>query len=142
MLVIIQLLCDKLRPHIIGDSTSVFISPDKKVHMAVWFLCNQEPFRILANLFGMANRGTAHYCIMQVLQEIVGKLHDEYISWPHQCQYKFMANEFAEKNGFPDVIGCIDGMHIPIRPPANDRDSYINRKEFPSINVMQCLTIV
>ena len=114
----------------------MFISPDKKVHMAVWFLCNQEPFRILANLFGIANRGTAHYCIMQVLQEIVGKLHNEYILWPQQSQYTLIANEFAEKNGFPDVIGCIDGTHIPIRPPANDRESYINRKGFPSVNVM------
>jgi DDE superfamily endonuclease len=41
-----------------------------------------------------------------------------------------------EVHGFPGVVGCIDGTHIPVKAPRNDRDSYINRKGFPSINVL------
>lgn len=33
-------------------------------------------------------------------------------------------------NGFPNVIGCIDGTHIPIKQPHID---YYNRKGFHSV---------
>ena len=47
-----------------------------------------------------------------------------------------LANSFEQISGFPNVIGAIDGTHIPNKPPANDRESYINRKGLPSVNVM------
>ncbi|PSN42157.1 putative nuclease HARBI1, partial [Blattella germanica] len=34
---------------------------------------------------------------------------------------------------FPGVIGCIDGTHIQIPAPKNNRGSYYNRKGFHSI---------
>ena len=37
--------------------------------------------------------------------------------------------------GFPGVLGCIDCTHIPIIAPADDEYSYVNRKNFHSINV-------
>ncbi|KAJ8943183.1 hypothetical protein NQ314_009814 [Rhamnusium bicolor] len=36
-------------------------------------------------------------------------------------------------NGFPGVIGIIDGTHIKIDKPSQDPDSYLNRKHFYSI---------
>ena len=45
--------------------------------------------------------------------------------------------DFYEVAGFPGVLGCIDCTHIPIRAPSlpEDEYSYINRKQFHSINV-------
>ena len=37
--------------------------------------------------------------------------------------------------GFPNVIGCVDGTHIPIIAPSVDEVDYVNRKSFHSINV-------
>ncbi|KAJ8935279.1 hypothetical protein NQ314_012903 [Rhamnusium bicolor] len=37
------------------------------------------------------------------------------------------------QNGFPGVLGVIDGTHIKIDKPSDDPDSYINRKGFYSI---------
>nr|XP_024654062.1 putative nuclease HARBI1 [Maylandia zebra] len=37
--------------------------------------------------------------------------------------------------GFPGVIGCIDGTHIPIIAPSVNEGDYVNRKSFHSINV-------
>ncbi|MBN3300842.1 HARB1 nuclease, partial [Amia calva] len=38
--------------------------------------------------------------------------------------------------GFPNVIGCIDGTHIPIKaPPGPNEAEFVNRKSFHSINV-------
>ena len=36
---------------------------------------------------------------------------------------------------FPDVVGCVDGTHIPIVKPPVDTHEYINRKGYASINV-------
>ena len=43
---------------------------------------------------------------------------------------------FYEVAGIGDVVGCIDGTHIPLRVPHAQREAFINRKGFPSINVM------
>ena len=40
--------------------------------------------------------------------------------------------------GLPNVIGCIDGTHIPITAPALDEGDYVNRKSFHSINIQIC----
>ncbi|XP_062587653.1 putative nuclease HARBI1 [Saccostrea cucullata] len=37
---------------------------------------------------------------------------------------------------FPNVIGAIDGTHVPIKAPKNDEHLFVNRKNFHSINVM------
>ncbi|XP_026060567.1 putative nuclease HARBI1 [Carassius auratus] len=38
-------------------------------------------------------------------------------------------------SGFPNVIGCIDGTHIPIKAPSINEGDYVNRKSIHSINV-------
>ena len=44
--------------------------------------------------------------------------------------------EFYNFAGFPGVIGCIDGTHVPIIAPPEDEYVYVNRRKFHSINVM------
>ena len=43
--------------------------------------------------------------------------------------------DFYQLAGFPGVIGCIDGSHIPIVAPQEDEFVFINRKRFHSINI-------
>lgn len=42
---------------------------------------------------------------------------------------------FMLNNGFPGVIGCIDGTHVAILCPAVDEHLYFNRKRYHSKNV-------
>ena len=44
-------------------------------------------------------------------------------------------HDFYQVAGFPSVIGCIDGSHIPIVAPHEDEFAYVNPKKFHSINV-------
>ena len=44
-------------------------------------------------------------------------------------------HDFYQLAGFPGVIGCIDGSHIPIVAPQEDEFIFINRKGFHSINI-------
>ena len=43
--------------------------------------------------------------------------------------------EFYKVAGFPGVIGCTDGSHIPIIAPHQDEFAYVNHKKFHSINI-------
>ena len=36
--------------------------------------------------------------------------------------------------GMPGVVGVIDGTHIKIIAPSNDKDAFVNRKKVHSIN--------
>lgn len=58
---------------------------------------------------------------------------DEIVSWPSAQAANATERFFSEKTGFPGVVGCIDGSHIPIRAPPVAQVSYINRKGFHSI---------
>lgn len=111
------------------------VSVPEKTAMVLWTLANQESFREVGNLFGM-NKGNAHYCIFEVLKVIGERLKPMYIRWPGIAECRRIASDFEESSSIAGVIGCLDGTHIPVRPPAHDRDSYINRKGFASINVL------
>ena len=46
---------------------------------------------------------------------------------------------FQQKANFPNVIGCIDGTHIPVKKPNQNSAAFRNRKGFYSLN-QKCST--
>jgi hypothetical protein len=47
--------------------------------------------------------------------------------------------QFRQIAGFPHVIGCVDGVHIPIKNPSGPfAEVYRNRKRIFSLNVQVC----
>lgn len=44
---------------------------------------------------------------------------------------------FSDNNLFniPQILGAIDGSHIPIKAPKHNKESYFNRKHFYSVNL-------
>jgi len=67
--------------------------------------------------------------------EALKHVQPQFISWPTRQEQTQIAHNFLRKTGFPGVVGCIDGTHIPIPGPSDHRASYINRKGFPSLQV-------
>ncbi|KAJ8975441.1 hypothetical protein NQ317_014199 [Molorchus minor] len=61
-------------------------------------------------------------------------LSPEIIKWPNDVEKRVSEEHFWE-NGFPNVLGAIDGSHIKIDKPDTDPDSYINRKGYYSIQM-------
>lgn len=58
----------------------------------------------------------------------------EIIDWSTFAEQINVMEQFSE-NGFNRVIGVIDGSHVKIDKPAEDPDSYINRKIYYSMHV-------
>lgn len=42
---------------------------------------------------------------------------------------------FQDRSSFPNVVGAIDGTHIPIRAPTRNHEDYFNRKHYYSFVV-------
>jgi hypothetical protein len=54
-------------------------------------------------------------------------------------QWDHLKDRFELKHGIPNIVGAIDGTHIPLATPRDDRwKGYINRKHWASI-VFQCV---
>lgn len=70
--------------------------------------------------------------VYRVLDNLILK-RNQFIKWPTLDKAKRSAINFKNKNGFPGIIGCIDGCHIPVSKPSQQHEGYINRKGFHSL---------
>ena len=66
----------------------------------------------------------------------LAELSPQFILWPSEQQKREVRSGFDKLGGFPNVVGCIDGIHVRIQALCEDEKSYVNRKNYHSINVM------
>lgn len=102
--------------------------------MTIWTLGNQNSYRDIADRFGIS-KGAAVSTVLLICKHIT-KMSMDYIQWPSRDEAKVVIEKFNHlrgRNSFPNVIGCIDGMHIQIPAPCEDVSSYYNRKGFHSL---------
>ncbi|XP_062327791.1 putative nuclease HARBI1 [Osmerus eperlanus] len=90
----------------------------------------------LYNIGNAEHLGKATVCraIRKVALALKGLL-QTYVVFPGHKPLRTIKEEFHMISGFPNVIGCIDGTHIPIIAPSINEGDYVNRKSFHSINV-------
>ena len=111
----------------------------KQLLLFLWYLGTQETFISLADRFGVA-LSTAH-AVVERITDAFCSVHGSIIVWPHSAAEVFGVSEgFQQLCGVGGIIGAIDGSHIRIRPPADDEQSYFNRKKFHSI-ILQGVSI-
>lgn len=81
------------------------------------------------------HKTTVSRVVFKVSKEIA-KLSRTYINMPNNENLREVKAQFYGIAGFPNVIGCVDGSHIPIQSPGGDQaELFRNRKGFFSINV-------
>ncbi|XP_023218074.1 putative nuclease HARBI1 [Centruroides sculpturatus] len=88
-------------------------------------------FRSVSDRFNVS-KATLWFTCKKVL-EAISSLSGQFIRFPSGDELEANASSFKKACGFPGVIGCIDGSHIPIKAPTNHPESYINRKGFHSV---------
>ena len=89
-------------------------------------------FRQLATLFGVSE-STACDCVHALINVTVDHIMDKVICWPTDDECREISDMYEELNGFHNVIGFLDGTHIPIHKPSERGQDYYNRKDFYSI---------
>ncbi|CAG8619505.1 629_t:CDS:1 [Paraglomus occultum] len=85
--------------------------------------------RDIASMFGIADGTVMKYQerVITALKSLKGK----YVVWPRGEYCRMVHDQFQEVSGFPNVIGTIDGSHIPLweAPSNKNKDVYYSRKQ-------------
>lgn len=78
--------------------------------------------------------GVFHECVNAMFTKLCPKWISFIMTEPEKNEIK---EHFYQQNGFPGVIGCVDGTHIKILAPSlSEQYKYYNRKGFYSLNAM------
>ncbi|KAL1488209.1 hypothetical protein ABEB36_015166 [Hypothenemus hampei] len=115
----------------IQEGNSQKVTPLKFVTVFLWYAANEAVgYRDVADRFNISE--STLYKILRRCTYFFSNMSPEVIKWPNEEEKIEIERFFSNKN-FPGVIGVIDGTHIRIDKPADDPDSYLNRKHFYSI---------
>lgn len=115
------------------ECDSVKVTPLKFITVFLWFAANESiSYRDVADRFNISK--STLFKILRRVTNFLSNLSPEIIVWPTE-EEKIEIEGFFRNKYFPGVIGVIDGTHIKINKPAEDPDSYLNRKQFYSIQV-------
>lgn len=110
------------------------IPPDERLYMVLWFLATNESYRALACRFGTSD-STVHESVDIVVSAIVEELANEVKFPTTEEECKLLSSEFQQRNGFPNIIGAIDGTHIKISKPSREPDVWVDRQGNHSIGI-------
>lgn len=103
----------------------------KKVAVALYYFASCGEYRLIGNQFGI-HKTTVSKIVHQFVNVMSSHVIKDVIKFPGQMEALECAKLFEEKCRLPNIIGAIDGTHIPILPPGDGYRDYINRKEWAS----------
>lgn len=109
------------------------LTPLKSITIFLWFAANEATsFRDVSDRFCISK--STLFKVVRRVTYFLSNLSPGIITWPDDNEKEEIKTHFRNHN-FPGVIGIIDGTHVRIDKPADDPDSYLNRKHFYSIQV-------
>ncbi|XP_069384517.1 uncharacterized protein [Paralichthys olivaceus] len=107
------------------------IEPGRRLAITLWWLARSGEYRSIADMFGV---GIATVCniVRQVACAIVERLFHRFVSLPSGPRLDDTLQAFKDRC-YPQCAGAIGGTHIPIAPPRENPDHYINRSGWHSV---------
>lgn len=129
-----DLLEDELRPKMQHLKAREPISVKKQVAIAIYKLASCSEYRVVGNVFGI-HKSTVKKYLYRVVQAINTVMAPSYINMPKEDEAKYIAIQLENLCHIPQIIGCIDGTHIPITAPEEGYRDFVNRKGWASYNV-------
>uniref|UniRef100_A0A1B0DHP6 Uncharacterized protein n=1 Tax=Phlebotomus papatasi TaxID=29031 RepID=A0A1B0DHP6_PHLPP len=113
-------------------STRLPVPPEKQAALTVYRLASCAEYRVVGDVFGIHKSTVCQY-FHRVVKCINRKLLVRQIRMPNQHECRESAQEFESICSLPQIIGAVDGSHIPISSPEDGRKDFLNRKGFASI---------
>ena len=112
------------------------LSPVSQVCVALNYYATGALFGNLQSAFNVS-KPTISRVIHRVSAVLTNRLCEE-VFIPSPANIDRNCQAFFDIAHFPNVLGCIDGSHVRIKPPSEDEFINVNRKGYHSIN-MQCI---
>ncbi|XP_052696058.1 putative nuclease HARBI1 [Crassostrea angulata] len=117
-----------------GQGSREPISVEKQLYVTLWYLGGSDSIIRIADRFGIAESSVV-VCRNRIIDTILNNLKSKFINWQHAEILEQTIDKFHQRNGFPGVIGALDGTHISIKAPTENPQSYINRKGYYSLQL-------
>ena len=99
--------------------------------MVLYYLKDQGHFSMTANMFGVTVPTMSK--VVRQVTSVINSIHGpSLIKFPETAdEILKTAKAFEDKFGVPQIIGCVDGTHIPIiQPRINPRDYYCYKMKY------------
>jgi hypothetical protein len=129
-------LCEELRVHLEHPTgRSHAIPPSLQVMVALRFYASGNFQTVNGDLHGISKASVSR--IVNTVTSALVIVSANYVRFPRDDRsINNTMLGFSRLSNLPNVIGAIDGTHIPIKAPKDDEHLFVNRKNFHSINVM------
>ena len=128
---ILELVKERLQPIQVKVST---IPPVIQLLLSLQFYGSGTLLRNDADLFGIHTSTVSR--ILPKCSRALASLHNQFIYFPDNQEYRKIQEDFHDIAGLPGVVGVIDCTHVPIRSPGGEQaEIFRNRKGFFSFNV-------
>jgi hypothetical protein len=102
-----------------------------RVAMVLYKLGSSAEYRLIANQFGVHKSTVKKFVYMFCKSMVQGPIKD-LIRVPTEEEALYIASRFEASYHLPNVMGIIDGTHIPMLPPSDGYKDFVNRKGWPS----------
>lgn len=111
------------------------ITPSKHILIFCWFAGHQTAsFRDVSDRFDVTI--SSLFRVIRRVTHFLSGMSAQVIRWPTNEEKFAIERGFRDKYNINGLIGCIDGTHIKIDKPEVDPESYVNRKGYYSIQVV------
>ena len=122
-------LCNLLRPRLEKQLTQLrlLVPVKKRIAIGIRCLAKGDSFSSLSLQFGVGTSTCHSICVCTTRNEYI-----KFSQNQHQIQ-KHITN-FEETIQRPQIVGAVDGLHIPILVPGENREDYFNRKHACIVN--------
>ncbi|KYM98832.1 Putative nuclease HARBI1, partial [Cyphomyrmex costatus] len=129
-----DLLKDELQPKMQILKAREPVSVNKQIAITLYKLASCSEYRVVGNIFGV-HKSTVKKCFYKVIKAINNIMALIYIKMPNQAESEYIATQFENVSHIPQIIGCIDGTHIPITASEEGYRDFVNRKGWASYNI-------
>ncbi|KAL7395855.1 hypothetical protein ABVT39_024490 [Epinephelus coioides] len=102
-----------------------------RVAVVLYRLGSCGEYRLVANQFGI-HKATVKENIYMFCKGMVRGLLRDLIQMPNEEEALEITCRFEAWHYIPQIMGLIDGTHIPIHPPSDGYRDFVKRKGWPS----------
>ncbi|XP_049871942.1 putative nuclease HARBI1 [Pectinophora gossypiella] len=127
---LVRSLCEELKP-IMPDSTKTAeFSVESRVLATLAFYATGK---YLKSICGKTDPNITHYFVPAALIQVTEAMNHptivkKHIHFPHLRQERdVVKHRFYMKYAVPNVVGCIECMHVPIAKPDEDQKGHFNK---------------